>query len=181
VSKQSNVFLAWYIDLKSNQDAPKYDEKLRVEYEVEITSRNTFRLYATKVSKRNVHEYLGEFKSYKEAREFMFTKFYNDFNRPSEYSIRYAGASPLQKIWDYTKDGRQVKNSISIVEGSKTVRVVEYKPKVITLKIRKEAPLAITVSSLYPKYFEKKRERHERRLQRLRRMKRRGGIGRRFK
>lgn len=161
--------------------APKYDSQLREEYEVEITSENTFRLYATKIAKRDVRDFVGEFRTYEEVRDTMFGKFFKDFNRPSEYAIHYGGRSPMETLWDYTEKGRQVKGSISIVEGSKTITVVEAKPRVITVKIKKAPPFILTISGLYPKYFEKSRERHERRLARLRRAKRGGGVGRIFR
>lgn len=76
--------------------APKYDEKLREEYEVEITDRGTFRVYTTKIGQKNVFDYVGEFSSYSDVRDALFGKFFMDFNRPSEYAIRHAGRSPLE-------------------------------------------------------------------------------------
>ena len=152
--------------------APKYDTRLREEYDVEVTKDGKFRVTTTRVSQRNVIDFVGEFENYEEAREIMFAKFNQDFNRPSEFAIRHGGRSPAERVWDYTEGGRKVKASISIVEGSKSVQVVEYKPRVVTLKIRKQAPLVVSVRSLYPKYFEKSREKHDVRLTRLRRMRR---------
>lgn len=161
--------------------APKYDSKLREEYEVEVTPEGKFRVFATKVSKRNVHEFVGEYKSYRDARDSMFTKFFDDFNRPSEYSIRYGGHSPLEKIWDYSPKGRECKASISIVEGSKEVKVVKYTPKLVTVQVAQPPPFIMTVTTIYPKYFEKARERHYRGLERMRGLRRKGGIRRKFR
>ncbi len=150
--------------------APKYDEKLREEYDVEITDEGKFRVTTTRIGQRSVIDFVGEFDSYDEAREVMFGKFNQDFNRPSEYSIKFAGRSPAERVWDYTDKGRQVKSSISMTEGTKSIQVVEVRPRVVTVKIRKAPPFILTVRDIHPRYFEKVRERHEVRLTRLRRM-----------
>jgi len=158
--------------------APKYDTRLREEYDVEITDDGKYRVTTTRVGERSVSDFVGEFDSYEEARETMFAKFEQDFNRPSEMSIQQAGRSPTERVWDYTTGGRQVKASISIVEGSKTIQVVEVKPRVVTLKIRKAPPFVLTVKDIHPKYFDKLRVRHEKRLARLRRLRRKSFRGR---
>lgn len=139
--------------------APKYDENLREEGDINITADNRFELRVTKVGKRNVDESEGTFDSYDDAKKALFEKFFRDFNRPSENAIRHAGRSPAERVWDYTPEGRELKNSVSIIEGEKKVEVVSYTPKSLTITIPKGAPLEISIRTLYPRYFTKMRQR----------------------
>lgn len=150
-------------------------QKLREEYEVEITKEGKYRVTTTRVSQRNVTDFVGEFDTYDEARDIMFNKFEQDFNRPSEFSIRHAGRSPKEKIWDYTPKGREVKASISIIEGTNKFETVEVRkatktrPAVVQVRLETTAPTHITVRSLYPTFFDKRRQSQKGRLKRLRR------------
>lgn len=109
----------------------------------------------------------------------MFGKFNQDFNRPSEYAIKFGGASPAEEVWTSQK-AREMKASVSMVEGTNRVEVIEIRPKdamrpkEITLKIKQQTPFILTVRDLHPKYFDKIRERHDVRLTRLRRLRRKG-------
>src|SRR3990170_5800915 len=64
--------------------APKYDEKLREEFEVEVTDEGTYRITTTRIGKRGVSDFVAEVDSYDQARDVMFEKFNQSFNRPSE-------------------------------------------------------------------------------------------------
>jgi len=103
----------------------------------------------------------------------MFTKFFNDFDRPSKKAIS-AGWSPYSKIWNRTRKGRETTQSISIVEGSKSIAVERVTPREITLKIRKAPPTIITVHSIYPSYREKIKKAHYKAIAKMARMKRKG-------
>jgi len=149
--------------------APKYDEELRKEYEIEITDEGKFRINTTRVGQRIITDYVDEVDSYEEAREICFEKFFRDFNRLSEMAIA-TGISPLERVWDYSKEEREVKASISMVEGTKEIQVVEYTPTFVTIKIMENPPFILTLRELHSNYFEMIRKKHEKRLTRLKRI-----------
>ena len=95
----------------------KYDDEVREEFAVTINEEGKFDVEITRVARKSVTGTLGTFDTYEEARDAMFNKFFDDFNRPSENAINYGGRSPLENVWDYTEDGRKAKASTSMVEG----------------------------------------------------------------
>lgn len=131
-----------------------------------------FKVTTVGIGQRSVTDVVGTFDTYEEARDVMFSKFNDDFNRPSEYAIKFKGHSPVDKVWDYSEKGRELKASISMTEGSRTTSVVSYKPQVITLRVRKKAPFILTVRDLHPLYFEHTRKLHVKRIERLKKMRR---------
>jgi hypothetical protein len=61
-----------------------------------VQDDGSFNVEVTKVGQKNVIDFVGNYKTYDEAREMMFDKFNQDFNRPSESAIKNAGRSPLE-------------------------------------------------------------------------------------
>jgi len=152
---------------------PKYDQKLREEYEV-VAEDGFFIVYTTKIGQREAREEVGRFGSYSDARDAMFVKFFKDFDRPSKSAIE-AGWSPNQSVWDRTRKGMEVKHSISIIEGTKEVKVTEITPKKMKIEITKPtAPTIISVHNIYPSYLKSVRQKHEKAVRRMARMKRIG-------
>lgn len=167
--------------------APKYDNILREEAEIEVTEDGKFKVEITKVGKNTrLSEDLGTFDSYEEAKGVLFEKFFDFFNKPSEHAIK-SGANPDWKVWDEDKFGnlrsqgsnaQLMKRSVSIIEGdeAKTIlgaRVEEYKPRKMTGLVRIPdvgMPTVISVRTLYPSYFKHVAEVHARRKARLKRM-----------
>lgn len=147
--------------------APKYDNELREEYDVEILPNGKFRVTTTRVARKNVTDEVGVYDSYDEAREVMFDKFNQDFNRPSENAIKSAGRSPAERVWDSTSGGRDVKASISMTEGSRDFQVVGYGPKTVTIKIKREGPFILSVKDIHPKFFSNLGKMHSKRIGRL--------------
>jgi hypothetical protein len=137
----------------------------------------------TKVGQNTrLSEDLGTFNTYEEAKASLFERFDDLFNRPSEYSIRAGKRSPNEKVWDTTQRGREVKASISIIEGDEAeavlgarVESIETTPKGRKMKsftIRVPdigMPTIISVRTLYPAYFKHVSETHSKRMARLKR------------
>jgi hypothetical protein len=164
----------------SEKDGRKYDEKLREEFEILQNPDGSFSVEVTRVGKKTVVDDMGNFRTYEEAKEAMFEKFNQDFNRPSEMAIRAKGYSPLERVWDATDAGRQVKHSISIIEGETAFTAEQTRPKEQVIKIRTDVPVMITVRELYPRYFNGIVERHRRRISRMRGTRRMGRLSPRF-
>jgi len=170
--------------------APKYDNILREEAEIEVTEDGKFKVEITKVGKNTrLSEDLGIFDSYEEAKGVLFEKFFDFFNRPSEHAIR-SGANPNWQVWDEDKLGNTrsqgsnaqlVKKSVSIIEGDEAkailgARVEGYRPRKMTGLVRLPdvgMPTVISVRTLYPSYFRHIAEVHARRKARLKRFRRR--------
>jgi len=154
-------------------DGRKYDEKLREEFSVTYED-GVFVVTTTKIGQREAREEVGRFGSYSDARDAMFVKFFKDFDRPSKSAIE-AGWSPNQSVWDRTRKGMEVKHSISIIEGTKEVKVTEITPKKMKIEITKPtAPTIISVHNIYPSYLKNVRQKHEKAVRRMARMKRIG-------
>jgi hypothetical protein len=130
-------------------------------------------VYTTKIGKRETREEVGRFLTYSDARDAMFDKFYKDFDRPSKNAIN-AGWSPDEPIWNRTRKGRQCKDSISIVEGTKEIEVERVTPEEMVIKIKKAPPTIISVHSIYPTYLKGVRKRHELAVKRMAQKKRMG-------
>ena len=152
----------------------KYDEKLREEFSVEFNPETgEFIVYTTKIGKRERREEVGRYLTYSDVRDALFDKFYKDFDRPSPNAIAF-GWNPNETVWNRTRAGREVKDSVSLIEGTKEIEVERITPKEITIKIKKAPPTIISVHSIYPQYLAGLKKRHEFAVKRMSRMKRKG-------
>jgi hypothetical protein len=92
-------------------------------------------------------------------------------------SIRHAGHSPFERVWDSSEAGREVKASITLVEGD--ARIIQSAVPVAgkqVVTIETKTPAIITVRTMYPKYFDETIARHDRRISMLRRKGRFGRV-----
>jgi len=125
---------------------------------------------------------LGTFSSYEEAKARLYDRFDELFNRPSKNAIEH-GASPRAKVWDYTEKGRDVKRSISIIEGDEVQAVLGASVTSVQMspKGRKQKsyqiripdmgmPTIITVRTLYPSYFKHVKQIQAKRIGRVKRL-----------
>jgi hypothetical protein len=161
--------------------APKYDEQLRVEAEVTVNSEGEFEVHVDKVGRnKRIGGNIGTFENYEEAKAELYEKFFEYFNRPSEMAIKSGKRRPTERVWDFTRKGRETKRSVSLIEGDDAkqvlgTRVTEkeltrrrrdlktYKVDVPELK----GPTVISVRRLYPDYFKHVSQTHVKRMTRL--------------
>ena len=139
-----------------------------------------FVVYTTKIGKREAREEVGRYLTYSDARDAMFDKFFKDFDRPSPNAIA-SGWSPRESVWDRTRKGREVKDSVSMIEGTKEVEVQKVTDKEMIIKIKKAPPTIISVHSIYPQYLQGLRRRHDMAVKKMARKKRLGFRKPRFK
>jgi hypothetical protein len=90
---------------------PKYDSKLREEFEVKMTDDGKYELWVVQIGRgRQTRQLIGIYSDLDQVRKEAIAQFYHDFNRDTK-------GHP--NVWQHSGRGRTVINSVSLHEGSK--------------------------------------------------------------
>jgi hypothetical protein len=91
---------------------PKYDSKLREEFEVKMTKDGKYELWLVQIGRRRTRQLIAVFSNLDQVRQAVISQFYRDFNRDPK---------GRKNVWQRTIKGRAVVNRVSVHEGSKLV------------------------------------------------------------
>ncbi len=136
---------------------PKYDSKLREEFEVKQVD-GKYHVYITRIGKKPVRIFLGVFDDMALVREAVLEQFDEDFNRDPK---------GRRHVWERTPAGRDALYSVSLHEGSKMITVT---PRTVEIK----KPKRIGKRGIYTKTLPLdvlRREKYRLKIQELKRQK----------